>query len=112
MEREFPGMDDGERERWAESWIADVSLGHKEVAVCLAPPLCSLGFLTTPSAPRGRKPQVPELRIHLEYDLAAYYRAGVDIQGLGEVRGTCSVSGVRRNRNDWAPAYPVTGKAH
>ena len=89
--REFPGMDDGERKLWAESWIADVSLEHKEVAVCLAPPLCSLGFLTTSSAPRGRKPEVPELRIRMEYDLVPYYRSG----GRGDTAAYAESTGPR-----------------
>ena len=49
---------------------------NKEVAAILTPPLPAVGFTTTESAPRGRKPQVPELRIRVEYDLAAYYPAG------------------------------------
>jgi hypothetical protein len=38
------------------------------------PPLC-FGYLTTESAPKGRRPQVPELRVRVEYSLASYYHA-------------------------------------
>ena len=69
--REFAGMDDGERKLWAESWIADISLEHKEVAVCLTPPLCSLGFLPTSPAPRGRRPETPMLRIVVGFCLGS-----------------------------------------
>ena len=33
------------------------------------------------AAPRGRRPQVPELRIRVEYDLSAYYPGGAPGDG-------------------------------
>ena len=56
--------------------IAEGTLKHKEVAVALTPPLTGLGFLSTELAPKEEKRKVPELRIYLAYDLAAYCGAG------------------------------------
>ena len=53
--------------------IAEVVLKHQEVAVVLTPPLAFLGFLSPSLAPKEEKRNVPELRINLGYDLAAYY---------------------------------------
>ncbi len=41
--REFPNLDDGERELWAESWIAGVEVKKKEAAIALTPPLPRVG---------------------------------------------------------------------
>ena len=75
--REFPNLDAGERRLWAQCWIGDVAVKNKEVVAVLTPPLPAVGFTTTEPAPRGRRPQIPELRIRVEYDLAAYYAGGV-----------------------------------
>jgi hypothetical protein len=56
--------------------IAEVALKHKEVAVTLTPPLTGFGFLSTSLAPKEEKRNIPELRIYLAYDLAAYYGTG------------------------------------
>jgi hypothetical protein len=74
--QEFPKLDAGERRLWAQCWIEDVTVKNKEVVAILTPPLPGLGFTTTEPAPKGRRPQVPELRIRLEYSLSAYYHAG------------------------------------
>ncbi len=49
-----------------------MSLKHKEVAVALTPPLAGFGFLSTSLAPKEEKRNIPELKIFLTYDLAAY----------------------------------------
>jgi hypothetical protein len=67
--------------------IAEVALKHKEVAVTLTPPLTGFGFLSTSLAPKEEKPQVPELRIHVRYDLGAYY-----LPSVAEGRATYAVS--------------------
>ena len=58
----------------ASHWILiEVSLPqHKEVAVALTPPLSGLGFVSTELAPKEEKRKVPELIIHVTYDLEAY----------------------------------------
>jgi hypothetical protein len=61
--QEFPNLDMGERRLWAQCWIEDVAAKNKEVVAILTPPLPAVGFATTEPAPRGRRPQVPELRI-------------------------------------------------
>ena len=60
-----------------ESPVESVSLGeNNRVTAVLRPPL-ALGYLTTEPGPKGRRPQVPELRVRVEYNLAAYCHAGV-----------------------------------
>ena len=54
---------------------------NKEVVAVLTPPLPAVGFTTTSPAPRGRRPQVPELRVRVEYDLVAYYPGGTSGDG-------------------------------
>jgi site-specific DNA recombinase len=54
--RAFPTLSDGERRLVVDSLIREVALKHKEVAVCLTPPLAGLGFVSTELAPRGIGP--------------------------------------------------------
>ncbi len=62
---------------------------NKEVVAVLTPPLPAVGFTTTEPAPKGRRPQIPELKIRMEYNLAAYYHAGAcghaDVQAAAPV---------------------------
>ena len=51
----FPTLTDGERRLLLDSLIAEVVVKNKEVAVTLTPPLSSLGFLSTPLAPKREK---------------------------------------------------------
>jgi hypothetical protein len=74
-------MDGTERRRWAQCWIADVAVKNREVVAILTPPLRAVGFATTEAAPRGRRPQVPEPRVRVEYSLSAYYHAGASGNG-------------------------------
>jgi len=72
----FPDLDAGEKVLWMESLVERVEIAeNRRVTALLRPPLC-FGYLTTSPAPRGRRPQVPELRILVGYDLAVYYHAG------------------------------------
>jgi hypothetical protein len=66
-----------------DSLISEAALKHKEVAVCLTPPLASLGFFSPSLAPKEEKRNVPELIIYLAYDLAACY--GADSHGVTRV---------------------------
>jgi hypothetical protein len=75
--RTFPDLDPGEKVLWMESLVEWIELGENSgVTALLRPPLC-FGYLTTEPAPKGRRPQVPELRILMQYSLSAYYHAGV-----------------------------------
>jgi hypothetical protein len=75
----FPGLDQGERKLLVESLVEGVEIGkNKRVAACLRPPF-AFGFFSPDLAPRVGKPQVPELRIGVEYDLGVYYRPSVPV---------------------------------
>jgi len=74
--RTFPTLMDCERKLLDDSLITEVALKHKEVAVCLTPPLVGLGFVSPELAPKEEKRNVTELIIYLAYDLTAYYGAG------------------------------------
>ena len=89
--QEFANLVAGERGLWAQCWIEGVEVKQKEVVAVLTPPLSGLGFLPTSSAHRGRKPQVPELRIRMEYDLVPYYRSG----GRGDTAAYAESTGAR-----------------
>ena len=75
--RVFPDLDAGEKVLWMESLVKSVTVGEDNgVAFLLRPPL-ALGYLPTGPAPRGRRPQVPELRVRVEYSLTWYFLGGV-----------------------------------
>jgi len=66
-----------------DSLITEVAINKKEVAVCLTPPLASLGFLSTELAPRGIKPRaVHGFIIQLIFNLDAGYRSDYDAHAM------------------------------
>jgi hypothetical protein len=69
-----------------DTLVMEVALKHKEVAVCLTPPLAGLGFLSTLLAPKEEKPKVPELKIYLAYDLPAHSGAGPHCATMADTR--------------------------
>jgi hypothetical protein len=72
--RTFPELDQGEKNLWLELLVEYVEVAeNKRVAASLRPPF-AFGFMSPDLALRGAKPQVPQLRIHIEYNLGAYYR--------------------------------------
>lgn len=85
----FPRLQAGERKLLVETLIERVEIGKKRVVALLRPPLACIGYLSPSLAPRVGKPQVPELRIHVRYELGAYY-----LPSVAEGRAEYAVSAV------------------